>query len=114
MNGRDAADGESFPTHPALAAQPDERPLALAARRHATGAEVRSREYIVPTLLTILLGGMQEPGHACGSTMLGLFTQPAQLRRVVEDKRLIPKAVQEGLRWLSPITTTMGRRPKQG
>jgi aromatic O-demethylase, cytochrome P450 subunit len=76
--------------------------------------QVRSREYIVPTLLTILLGGMQEPGHACGSTMLGLFTQPAQLCRVVEDKRLIPKAVQEGLRWLSPITTTMGRRPKQG
>jgi cytochrome P450 len=56
---------------------------------------------------------MQEPGHACGSTMLGLFTQPAQLRRVVEDQRLIPKAVHEGLRWLSPITTTMGRRPKQ-
>src|SRR5579859_6389855 len=73
--------------------------------------QVRPREYIYPTLLVILLGGMQEPGHACGSTLLGLFTQPEQLRRVIADKNLIPKAVTEGIRWLSPITTTMGRRP---
>jgi cytochrome P450 len=75
--------------------------------------QVRSREYIFPNLLVVLLGGMQEPGHACGATMLGLFTQPDQLRRVVENRNLISKAVAEGLRWLSPITTTTGRRPKQ-
>jgi cytochrome P450 len=113
----DAARGEIeaviTPMLDRLTKEPDDSALSHWLHDGMPQGQVRSREYIFPTLLTILLGGMQEPGHACGSTMLGLFTQPAQLRRVIEDKRLIPKAVQEGLRWLSPITTTMGRRPKQ-
>src|SRR6266516_5091780 len=96
-----------------LEKQPDDSALSHWLHDGMPAGQVRPREYIFPTLLVILLGGMQEPGHACGATMLGLFTQPEQLRRVIDDKRQIPRAVTEGVRWLSPIWTTMGRRPKQ-
>ena len=59
----------------------------------------------------ILLGGMQEPGHGAGSVLAGLMSRPDQLQRVVADPNLIPKAVNEGLRWVAPIWTTLGRRP---
>ena len=94
-----------------LTTEPDDSALSHWLHDGMPPGQVRSRESIFPTLLVILLGGMQEPGHACGSTMLGLFTQPQQLGRVIADKNLIPKAVTEGLRWLSPIWTTIGRRP---
>jgi cytochrome P450 len=96
-----------------LTKEPDDSALSHWLHDGMPEGQVRSREFIYPTLLVILLGGMQEPGHAAGATLLGLLTQPDQLRRVIDDKRLIQRAVQEGLRWLSPITTTMGRRPKQ-
>lgn len=58
---------------------------------------------ILPSMLVVLLGGLQEPGHALGNTFLGLSTSPAQRERVAEDHRLIPKAIAEGLRWISPL-----------
>ena len=41
---------------------------------------------ILPTLKVILLGGMQEPGHAAGSTLLGLL-QSGQAADVAADPR---------------------------
>lgn len=101
-----------YPLLDRLEKEPDDSALSHWLHDGMPEGQVRSRASIFPTLLVILLGGMQEPGHACGSTMLGLFTQPEQLRRVIEDQTLIPKAIREGLRWLSPIWTTIGRRPK--
>jgi cytochrome P450 len=60
-------------------------------------------DYILPSMLVVLLGGLQEPGHALGNTFLGLATNPDQLSRVVSDPRLLPKAVAEGLRWMAPL-----------
>lgn len=61
---------------------------------------------IMPTLKVILLGGMQEPGHACGSTSYGLLTYAEQQQAFVADpSRLIKQVVDEGLRWISPIGT---------
>jgi cytochrome P450 len=74
--------------------------------------QVRPNAYIYPTLFTILLGGMQEPGHLMGSTLLGLFSQPEQLHRVLGDKTLIPRAITEGLRWLAPIQCASSRRAR--
>jgi len=61
------------------------------------------RELILPSLKVILLGGMQEPGHAAGTTLLGLLSRPDQLVRVVADAALVPDAINEGLRWIAPI-----------
>lgn len=63
----------------------------------------RPRELVYPSLKVILLGGMQEPGHGAGSTLIGLLSRPDQLARAVEDPSLIPTAVTEGMRWIAPI-----------
>jgi len=62
-----------------------------------------SRE--IDEVLTPFLG-MQEPGHGGGTTLAGLLANPAQLDAVVKDPdHLLPAAVEEGLRWVSPIGT---------
>lgn len=65
--------------------------------------KARPRSEIFPTYNIILAGGMQEPGHAGATVMLGLLTNTDQLRQVIDDSSLIPKAVIEGLRWIAPI-----------
>ncbi|MFC7765913.1 cytochrome P450 [Leucobacter soli] len=58
----------------------------------------------MPSLKVILLGGMQEPGHAAGSTLMGLFGEPEQWQKLVDDPdEYIPLAVHEGMRWIAPI-----------
>jgi aromatic O-demethylase, cytochrome P450 subunit len=69
----------------------------------------RSREDIYPTLFVFLLGAMQEPGHAMGSTVAGLFTRPEQLDAVIDNPQLIRRAIAEGLRWVAPIWSAAGR-----
>jgi cytochrome P450 len=69
------------------------------------GGNCRARDYVMPTLKVILLGGMQEPGHGGGSTLAALLTDRPQLEAVRDAPELLPAAVDEGLRWMSPIGT---------
>jgi len=65
---------------------------------------------VLPTLKVILLGGMQEPGHGAGSVALGLLSNPAQAAAFAADPAgLARQAVEEGLRWISPIGTQTRR-----
>src|ERR1700685_3210117 len=62
----------------------------------------RARDFVMPTLKVILLGGMQERGHGGGSTLAGLLGDRAQLDAVrANPGGLLPAAVEEGLRWVS-------------
>ena len=71
-----------------------------------TDGTPRDKNHILSTVKIILLGGMQEPGHAAGSTALGLF-QADQWGLLREDgAKWIPNAVLEGLRWIAPIGTS--------
>ena len=65
----------------------------------------RARDFVMPTLKVILLGGMQEPGHGAGYTLAGLLSDPDQLAAARADPELLPAVVEEGLRWVSPIGT---------
>jgi aromatic O-demethylase, cytochrome P450 subunit len=94
-----------------LAREPDDSSLSHWLHDGMPDGETRPPEYIYPTLFVILLGGQQEPGHGAGSTLLGLLSDPEQLRRVAADRSLVPRAVNEGLRWCAPIWTTLGRSP---
>jgi len=64
---------------------------------------------ILPTLKVILLGGMQEPGHAAGSTLAGLFASGQAAALAANPAGLVRDAVEEGLRWVSPIGTQTRR-----
>jgi cytochrome P450 len=94
-----------------LSREPDDSSLSHWLHDGMPEGQTRPPEYIYPTLFVILLGGQQEPGHGAGSTLLGLLSNPDQLRRVGQEPNLIPKAINEGLRWCAPIWTTLGRSP---
>ena len=82
-----------------LEREPDGSVLAHMLAADATRAEVLSN------LKLILLGGMQEPGHALGICVWALLTHPETLERVRADRGLIRPAVEEALRWHSPVGT---------
>jgi cytochrome P450 len=48
---------------------------------------------------------MQEPGHALGITLWALLSHPAALAEVRADLALLPAAIEEALRWHSPVGT---------
>ncbi|KAB1652854.1 cytochrome P450 [Pseudoclavibacter chungangensis] len=93
-----------------LAKKPDDSMLSHMLWANREGGEPRDRNHILSTVKILLLGGMQEPGHAASSSALGLF-ESDQWGLLREDQsKWIPQAVLEGLRWIAPIGTT-GRQP---
>ena len=96
-----------------LEREPDDSTISHMLHAGMPAGETRPREAIMPTLKVILLGGMQEPGHGAGSVLFALLSHPEQLAEVLADRDgLLPAAIDEGMRWISPIGT-QGRRTTQ-
>jgi cytochrome P450 len=91
-----------------LVAEPDGSTIATMLQ-HAEGTLEQRVAQILPTLKVILLGGMQEPGHAAGSTVAGLLQSGQAEALAAEPARHVLAAVEEGLRWVSPIGTQTRR-----
>ncbi|MBI3648262.1 MAG: cytochrome P450 [Actinobacteria bacterium] len=74
---------------------------------HASDGDLDARmRRMLPSLKLALIGGLQEPGHGMGSTIYGLLSNPDQLAAFLADPAgRIKRAVDEGLRWISPIGT---------
>jgi cytochrome P450 family 142 subfamily A polypeptide 1 len=53
--------------------------------------------------LLILIGGDETTRHVISGGMFELLRHPDQLQRLVADRGLLPGAVEEMLRWVSPI-----------
>jgi cytochrome P450 len=100
-------DRELAPVLERMFAEPDGSTISTMLQ-HAQGPFEQRVEQILPTLKVILLGGMQEPGHASGSTLVGLL-ESGQLADVAAEPELAPLAIEEGLRWVSPIGTQTRR-----
>ncbi|HEX6844046.1 MAG TPA: cytochrome P450 [Actinomycetota bacterium] len=61
---------------------------------------------LLPSLKLALIGGLQEPGHGLGTTVVGLLADPAQRDAFAADPTgLARKATEEAIRWISPIGT---------
>lgn len=101
-------DRELAPVLERLFAHPDESTIATMLM-HAEGGFEERLGQILPTLKVILLGGMQEPGHAAGSTVVGLFESGQAAAFAADPAGLVRDAVEEGLRWVSPIGTQTRR-----
>src|SRR5581483_11070852 len=88
-----------------LAEEPDDCTISHLLHSGTNGKSRALRE-VMPTLKVILLGGMQEPAHGGGTTLVGLLQNRDQLEAVKADpEHLLPGAVEEGLRLVSPIGT---------
>ena len=60
-------------------------------------------ESIIHESLLILIGGDETTRHVITGGMYQLLIDPVQRQMLVEDRSLIPTAVEEMLRWVSPI-----------
>jgi cytochrome P450 len=88
-----------------LLEEPDGSMLSHMLHAEEGDLDARMRGFL-PTLKVALIGGLQEPAHGLGSTLVGLLEHPDQLAAVRADPlTLIRRAVDEGLRWVSPIGT---------
>lgn len=96
------------PVFERLAAEPDGSIVATMLG-HAEGSLDERVAQILPTLKVILLGGMQEPGHAAGTTLAGLALSGQLAEVAAAPAELVPRAIEEGLRWISPIGTQTRR-----
>jgi cytochrome P450 family 142 subfamily A polypeptide 1 len=83
-----------------------------------------SEEEILQESLLILIGGDETTRHVMTGGLLALIRNPDEARKLVRDPRGIPSAVEEMLRWVSPIqnmnrtvvrdTTLRGQRLREG
>ena len=71
----------------------------------AAGATVAERiADITPTIKLAVSGGLQEPGHGASTVTAALLSDPAlRARFAAAPAALVDAAVEEGLRWVSPI-----------
>jgi len=60
-------------------------------------------ESILQESLLILIGGDETTRHVITGGMYEMFRHPEQWRRLIEDPTLMPTAIEEMLRWVSPI-----------
>jgi cytochrome P450 family 142 subfamily A polypeptide 1 len=76
----------------------------MSALTHATvDGERLDDASLVQESLLILIGGDETTRHVISGGMWQLFRHPVQRRRLAGDPSAIPAAVEEMLRWVSPI-----------
>lgn len=75
------------------------------------GRKLRHDE-IVYNCYSLLLGANVTTPHAIAGTVLALIEHPQEYRRLLADPSLISGAVEEGLRWASPPTTSCATSPR--
>ncbi len=89
-----------------LLTDPDDSTLSHMLHAGREPGDPRPIEFVLPSIKVALIGGLQEPGHGAGSVLAGLL-ESGQWRDVVADPALIPRAVDEGIRWVAPIGTQL-------
>jgi cytochrome P450 len=66
-----------------------------------------SDEEIYPFLLLLLPAGAETTYRSSSNLLFGLLSHPEQLAAVRADRGLLPKAIEEGLRWETPVMTVV-------
>jgi cytochrome P450 family 142 subfamily A polypeptide 1 len=73
---------------------------------HATIDEERlDDEELLHELLLLLVGGNETTRNVISGAMEALIAHPAQRRALIDDPTLLPEAVEEFIRWVTPILT---------
>lgn len=74
----------------------------LAAARDEDGTQLED-ELIIAFLRLLAPAGAETTYRSSSNLLFGLLTHPDQLDAVREDRKLIPQAIDEGLRWECPL-----------
>jgi cytochrome P450 len=64
-----------------------------------------SDDEIYPFLLLLLPAGAETTYRSSSNLLFGLLSQPDQLDAVRADRKLVPQAIEEALRWETPLLT---------
>lgn len=88
-----------------LADEPDDSTLSQMLHTEVDGERL-TRGEILANLKVMIVGGMQEPADAIGISLWALLSHPEQAEEVRADPELISRAVEEALRWHSPVGTS--------
>lgn len=72
------------------------------ARVEIDGRKLTPKEFNTFFLL-LIVAGHETTRHLIAGGMLALMQHPSQRRRLVEDLHLLPTAIEEMLRWVSPV-----------
>jgi len=64
-----------------------------------------SDDEIYPFLLLLLPAGAETTYRSSSNLLFGLLSDPAQLDAVQADRGLVPQAIEEALRWETPLLT---------
>jgi cytochrome P450 len=64
-----------------------------------------SDDEIYPFLLLLLPAGAETTYRSSGNLLFGLLSDPGQLEMVRTDRGLVPQAIEEALRWETPLLT---------
>ncbi|WP_416979629.1 cytochrome P450 [Streptomyces sp. T028] len=90
-----------------VAAKPDHTLMSHVVHGGLPEGEMRAFAEVLPTMKVIILGGLQEPGHAAANACAGLLLNPEQARVVADaPQEHSLRAFDEGLRWIAPIGVT--------
>jgi cytochrome P450 len=68
-----------------------------------TGAEPLSREELLMFCMLLLIAGNETTTNLVSNGALALFANPEQAERLRDDPALVPSAVEEALRYDSPV-----------
>jgi cytochrome P450 len=66
-----------------------------------------SDEQIYGFMRNLLPAGAETTSRSTASLAFGLLTHPGQLAAVVADRSLLPQAIEEGIRWETPLLNFM-------
>lgn len=94
---------ESILAHKAVA--PDDSILSRMLHSEVDGERL-TREEIQSNLKVMIVGGMQEPGDLVGIALWALLSHANQAQEIVADSNLVKPAVEEAMRWHSPVGTS--------
>jgi cytochrome P450 family 142 subfamily A polypeptide 1 len=76
--------------------------VSLAVNAVVDGERLSEDDLIFETML-VLVGGDETTRHVISGGLAALLDNPAQLRKLRANPRLVPSAVEEMLRWVTPI-----------
>jgi cytochrome P450 len=90
-------------------AEPADDLITALIQAHDEDSDRLSDTELVTMVLNLMIAGHVTTSHMLSNGVLALLTHPGQLRRLREDPGLMPGAVQELLRWCSPVVIAMPR-----